>query len=74
MAIVANDNSNPAKSGFVEAFITIIRDQFPPFFINEPYRQTLDERTSIGSSVYTVSAQDNDLVVSWRFDKYLNCY
>ena len=67
MAIIANDNSNPGKTGFVEAFITIIRDQFPPFFVNEPYRVTLDERTAIASSVYTVTAQDNDLLVSLIF-------
>ena len=68
MAIVANDNSVPAKNGFVEAFITVIRDQFPPNFINQPYRRTLDERTSIGSSVYSVSAVDSDLVGQIRYE------
>lgn len=64
MTIVANDNSNPSKTGFVEAFITVIRDQFPPTFIRTPYRQTIDEFTQIGASVYTVTATDQDLVVS----------
>ena len=68
MGIVANDNSNPGKSAFVEAFITVIRDQFPPNFVQLPYRRTLDERTSIGSSVYTVSAEDRDLVGQIRYE------
>lgn len=67
MSIVANDNSNPARTGFVEAFITVIRDQFPPFFINTPYAVTIDEYTGIGASIFNVNATDNDLVVSCLF-------
>ena len=63
MSIVANDNSNPSRTGFVEAFITVIRDQFPPFFINTPYSVTISEYTNIESSIYNVNATDNDLVV-----------
>lgn len=63
MSIVANDNSNPARTGFVEAFITVIRDQFPPFFINTPYSVTINEYTNIDTSIFNVNATDNDLVV-----------
>ena len=64
MTVVANDNSNPARSGFAEVFITIIRDQFPPFFVREPYAVQISEYTSIGSTVFNVTAIDNDLVVN----------
>ncbi|KAH3873287.1 hypothetical protein DPMN_036519 [Dreissena polymorpha] len=70
MTITANDNGNPARTSFVEAFITVIRDQFPPVFINLPYGVTLSEYTSVGSFVFDTNATDSDLVVRIDMSKH----
>ncbi|WAQ95445.1 FAT4-like protein [Mya arenaria] len=67
MTIVGNDNSNPSKTAFVEAFITVVRDQFPPFFTNTPYSVVLSEYEAIGAQVFNVNATDNDLVGQIRY-------
>lgn len=63
MSILASDNSNPERFTPVDALITVIRDQFPPIFIQQPYQTTLNEYSQSGSSVYRVTATDQDLVV-----------
>ena len=76
MRIVANDNSNPVKTRSVDAFITVIRDQFPPEFLSTPYNVQIDEYTAIGSFVFDVNATDRDLVVTLNtnFFCYLKAY
>ena len=64
MVIVASDSGNPEKTTAVEAFITVIRDQGAPFFVNTPYRAAINERVNTGTSVLTVTARDLDLIVS----------
>ena len=63
MRLLASDQGNPERFGFVDAFITVIRDQGPPFFINEPYQTSISEIDFVGRQVYVVTARDNDLVV-----------
>ena len=64
MVIVASDSGNPEKTTAVEAFITVIRDQGAPFFVNTPYRTAINERIETGFNVLVVTARDLDLIVS----------
>ena len=66
MSIVASDQGNPERTTPVLAIITVLRDQQPPFFINLPYSAVINELVAVGSEVRTVTARDNDLVVSER--------
>ncbi|KAL8559117.1 hypothetical protein ACOMHN_046165 [Nucella lapillus] len=68
MVIVASDSGNPEKRSTVEAFITVIRDQGPPFFINLPYRTAVNELVIAGTSVLTVQARDLDLIGDIRYE------
>lgn len=68
MGVLASDQSNPEKTAFIDAFITVNRDQFLPRFQNEPYEVTIQEIENQGSSIYRVTATDFDLVVSRSCD------
>ena len=62
MSIVASDQGDPERNTPVLAIITVIRDQTIPFFVNTPYSTVVPEEIAVGSSVYTVTARDSDLV------------
>ena len=64
MVIQASDSGNPEKRTVVEAFITVIRDQAPPIFLNLPYRAAVNELVTPGTRVLSVLATDVDLIVS----------
>ncbi|KAK3089813.1 hypothetical protein FSP39_006721 [Pinctada imbricata] len=68
MRMVASDQGNPERFGFADAFITVIRDQSPPFFINQPYSTSIEETSVISRQVYLVTAIDNDLVGQIRYE------
>jgi len=42
--------------------INVIRNQNTPFFISLPYQRTIDEATAQQTSIYQVTARDNDAV------------
>lgn len=60
---MASDQGSPVQQTTVDVYITVLRDEFPPVFINEPYVTVIDTAVS-GSSVYRVTAIDNDIEVS----------
>lgn len=43
--------------------INVVRNQFPPNFINTPYATTINRTVLQGTTVYTVSAVDQDIQV-----------
>ena len=65
MKVVATDLGTPSLSS-QEANVTVIvsRNLFPPVFINLPYATVLEENVQPGRLAYTVTAVDNDSVVS----------
>ncbi|KAL5018737.1 hypothetical protein ScPMuIL_004459 [Solemya velum] len=60
MKVMASDQGSPLQQTTVDVYITVLRDEFPPVFINEPYATVIDTAVS-GSSVYRVTAIDNDI-------------
>ena len=40
--------------------INVIRNQFTPFFINDPYQVAITEGVGLSPSIYQVTARDND--------------
>lgn len=60
----ASDQRIPERTATAEVRINIIRDRFPPIFFNEPYGTSVSENTVNGTSVYRVTANDQDLRVS----------
>lgn len=68
IGLVACDNRDVDQlCGTSVAVITIIRDQFPPYFVNLPYQTTITRNQAINSTVQLTSARDDDLVVGWLF-------
>lgn len=63
MTVQASDNRLQPRLTNATVIINVVRGQ-PPFFLNTPYSTAVNERVAIGTSVYRVSAQDNDLIVS----------
>ena len=44
--------------------VVVIRNENTPFFINEPYSRLIQENLPTGTSIYQVTARDNDAAVS----------
>ena len=63
MVINGADVANPPQTAQVQVFITVIRDNSRPFFLNTPYGTTVDELAPVGTNVFNVSATDRDLQV-----------
>lgn len=61
-----NDNGTPQRSASQYAYVTInvLRNQYTPFFINEPYRVDLGGNIGISTSIIDVTARDQDSPVS----------
>lgn len=50
--------------------INVIRNQNTPYFINEPYTRLIQENLPTGTSIYQVTARDNDSPVSFFYINY----
>ena len=59
MGVPVRNSSQPAN-----IFINILRNNFPPQFINTPYSVNIQESHSGGSSVFQTTAVDQDTNVS----------
>ena len=44
--------------------VVVIRNENTPYFINEPYSRLIQENLPTGTSIYQVTARDNDDAVS----------
>ena len=57
------DNGVPQRSGNTQAnvVVNVIRNRFPPIFVNTPYSTSVDYTVNTGTSVYQVEAQDADV-------------
>lgn len=75
LSVTATDNGIPNRSSTFNAIVTIniIRNENDPFFVNTPYITTIPETTTLGSLVLTVTARDNDNIVSILF-LWLVCF
>ena len=64
--VAAVDQGIPSRSATVDATvrITVTRNQNSPIFFNEPYAVTIRESESVGTSIYSVTVNDADTVVS----------
>ena len=62
----ACDNNVPQKCDTAIAHITVIRENFPPVFINVPYQVSISEFRPVGSSLFQVSLiADTFCETSW---------
>ena len=62
MIVQASDNRGQyTRRTNVTVTVNVLRNQ-SPFFINEPYRLTISERSDLAVSLYRVTANDNDLL------------
>ena len=67
IALRACDNRIQQQCGTSVAVITITRDQFAPFFINEPCTATIERTRAVNSTVVLTTAQDQDLRGELRY-------
>lgn len=57
---MAFDGGSPAKSASALLIVNILRNQFPPRFVNEPYSRTIDRNEGTSTNIITVTATDDD--------------
>lgn len=62
------DNGLPSRCTNSTGIVTITRNQFPPFFVSEPYTKTINENFPVGDTVLRLSSQDNDQVGELVFE------
>ena len=62
--MTATDSGRPARTTDILCFVFVSRDEFAPIFLNTPYAVTITELASNNSAIFTVEAEDRDLVVS----------
>ncbi len=60
--IQACDENRPQKCDAAVAYITIIRQHFPPVFQDAPYQVSISEYRGAGVSIFKVFAVDQDMV------------
>jgi protocadherin Fat 4 len=60
--IEACDDNVPQKCDTAVAYITIIRQHFPPVFQDTPYQVSISEFRESGKSIFKVLASDEDMV------------
>ena len=63
MTLQASDQRVPERVATIQAFVNVRRDNQPPFFVNQPYGRSIRENQIINTTILTVTATDNDLVV-----------
>ena len=62
MIVQAQDNRGQyTRYSNVTVTVIVLRNQ-SPFFISEPYRLVISERADVATSLYQVTANDNDLI------------
>lgn len=62
--VLARDQSSPERTATATVIVNIRRSNFPPVFVNTPYFTGVNVGSAIGSTIYTVTATDGDLLVS----------
>lgn len=62
--MLARDQSSPERTATATVIVNIRRSNFPPVFVNTPYFTGVNVGSAIGSTIYTVTATDGDLLVS----------
>jgi hypothetical protein len=64
--VTAVDEGIPMRSSTVEADvrITVTRNQFDPTFFSTPYEITIPESQAVSSTVFSVTVQDADCMVT----------
>ena len=62
LRVRATDNGFPVSqsASLAEVIINIIRNEFAPFFVSEPYQTIIREDIVVGTSILRVSARDGD--------------
>ncbi|KAL5018741.1 hypothetical protein ScPMuIL_004463 [Solemya velum] len=60
LRVKAYDSVYPEDVATATVAITVIRNEFPPFFLQTPYNVNISEDTAIGVSIIRVNATDND--------------
>lgn len=63
MTVRARDQQTPEKTATAQVVINVRRNTQSPRFVSVPYDHTMSENTIVSSSVFTVSALDDDLQV-----------
>ena len=54
--------------------IDVTRNQFAPFFVNEPYEETIQETRPRGDTILTLTAQDQDLIGNLVYEAVTTSY
>ena len=62
--VQVSDQSDPERMDTATVDVTVVRDSFAPRFLSTPYNTVVAFNTAVGSSIFRVSATDDDLVVS----------
>lgn len=77
--MLARDQSSPERTATATVIVNIRRSNFPPVFVNTPYFTGVNVGSAIGSTIYTVTATDGDLLVSvtlcifWKIKLWNTC-
>ncbi|XP_070182189.1 protocadherin Fat 4-like [Littorina saxatilis] len=69
MTVIVRDRATPQKSAQASVIVHVLRDDFPPVFMNTPYTTDISENTLAISSIFTVSADDPDLREQLVYEK-----
>ena len=62
--VLVSDQSDPERTDTATVDVTVIRDTFAPRFLSTPYATVVAFNTAVGTSIFRVSATDDDQVVS----------
>ena len=62
LTVAAYDTAFPQQRTEANVNIFVVRNENPPFFIDEPYSARISEELDIGVSIINVRAVDNDNV------------
>ncbi|KAL3878042.1 hypothetical protein ACJMK2_035678, partial [Sinanodonta woodiana] len=68
MRITASDNRSPVQVAVIDATINVIRDLFPPEFLNVPQQVIISERVAVGTLIYDVNGRDLDLLGNLKYE------
>jgi hypothetical protein len=68
------DNGLPTRCANTTGTISVVRNQFPPVFFNEPYTRSIAETFTVGATVLSVTASDNDLAGTLVYEAITTSY